>query len=707
MVKKLLASLFCLISYAHATPLLPTRAAIKDTLKKTTRSCRVERDPRCVTNPDACFCRTVKHYPLRSQSFHSPRSLAGSIGHIHQFDTQKSYVSLSATVEYHSSIYPNKISSALFGNDVAHPPDCDLNLTAEAHCSRTRYLMIQGSDYQGKERSERAWLADYFYLPRDYRSIVCYRPHINAILAQAELYLGLDGLLRGTYLRLLAPFVHTRWDLNMCEKIEEFGSNSHPTGYFATAAIPRALLVDTFESFMKGATPSCLVGDPAVPFSEAIDPTIIFQPLRFARMSRLNRHRNGLADVRAALGFNIAQSEERSIGISINLALPTGPKNDATYLFNPIVGNGNHWEIGGGLNASTILWAGQDGENHVGFSIDGTIMYKLEDFEPRTFELKSLPNSAYMLMTKFGPNPDVDQIPTMNEKVAGLTSSTPDCTTNAPLQQFALEYAPVANLTTLNVSVGGNLQLDLTFMLNFTVSEVSIDIGYNFWLNRGDEISNPASTTQANSEQNGLCDRTQRNTWALKGDARMFGYKIDTPAGATDGEPIALSATQSDQVRGTNATIHNGNNAREENRQVLLGTPASDDINKHIDNPLAAGTAIQPAPMTACVSLVRFPGDAEIVNTSVDPIFLRCEDIDFVEIRGKSHTFFAHLGFNRELDSFVPHIGIGVFIEIGSNNTESTQNLQETSAQQRRERLSLVEVTPSFWGVWLKGGMSF
>ena len=601
----------------------------------------------------------------------------------------------------------------MFGADLVIPGEEELGVFAN-NSTRTRQLLIQGSDIQGSDRDPRAWLADFFYLPRDYDSIVSMRPRINNILIEFDLYVGLDGVLRGTYIRAHGPFVHSRWDLNMIETIENPGTVDHPTGYFATAFVPRSSLVETFESFMNGAIPDTLVGNETLtgdgltsgaPHSFTIDPTIIFQPLRFARLSRLNRHRNGFADLRFEMGWNVWQSEERHAGVSINFAAPTGPRNDPTYLFNPIIGNGQHWEIGGSITTSRILWSGVDGENHFGISFDTNITYKLEEPQIRTFELKGLPNGVYMLASKFGPNPDEMRPTSINEGVAGLTTGAPPCSVDVPARQFALEYAPVANLTTLNVNIGADIQADFVLMFNVTSCGFIFDLGYNFWINRGENIGCPAGRSDCakNCDNNGLCADSQKNTWALKGDARMFGYKDNVPTGmiATEDEPIALSATQSNVTKCTSATIHNGRNAGIEKQQTLLNAMPALDRNIHIDNFQEAGLKEQPDPNNQCVRLVRFPQDSEPINTSVDPIFLKCSDIDFVEIRSKSHKFFAHLGFNRERDNYVPNIGIGAFVEIGKNNNKST--LKKNTCG----KTSRVEATASFWGVWLKGGVSF
>ena len=64
-------------------------------------------------------------------------------------------------------------------------------------------------------------------------------------------------------------------------------------------------------------------------------------------------------------------------------------------------------------------------------------------------------------------------------------------------------------------------------MLNIKI--YSIDVGYNLWVRTCEGFLNNRRNNDLCSlgSQPTLFDESQMNTWALKGDANMFGYATD------------------------------------------------------------------------------------------------------------------------------------------------------------------------------------
>jgi len=182
-------------------------------------------------NPKTAGCMTIKHYTRRSDSRHKPRQLVGDYRFTHLREAENCYGLLSIMPAYSASFRSEKILNCLFGGCMS-----------EDNCCYGRAIKIQGSavgtyDDQGNvvsERDRRAWLADYFYLPRNYNGIFSVKPIIKTFTLNFDCYLGLDGWLRGLYWRAYGPLAHSRWDLNFCDRNTTAGEPmSHSCGYFA------------------------------------------------------------------------------------------------------------------------------------------------------------------------------------------------------------------------------------------------------------------------------------------------------------------------------------------------------------------------------------------------------------------------------------------------------------------------------------------
>ena len=67
-------------------------------------------------------------------------------------------------------------------------------------------------------------LADNFGLATDFRGAIFFNPRVENFIADLGFYMGLDCWCQGLYIRLHAPFVHTRWNLDQncgnCVQIE-------------------------------------------------------------------------------------------------------------------------------------------------------------------------------------------------------------------------------------------------------------------------------------------------------------------------------------------------------------------------------------------------------------------------------------------------------------------------------------------------------
>jgi len=562
-------------------------------------------------------------FSIRSQGRNSPRQMVGWTSYTHQTasDEQSLHATWAFTPSYTRSFRHTHIEECLFGS----------NLQQKCKDDDQSVLVISGS--RTTDRNSLDLLADYFYLPTDFSSTVSFKPHIDNIIAEFSFHIDLYAWAKGLCAWIYAPVTHTRWDIDMQESVTNSGILSHDPGYFASASIARNKLLDQFILFTNGASITTI-------------PDTTFQALNRARISNKTRRTTRLADLRMGIGWDFVQEQDYHFGISAEAAAPVGTRPKAEFLFEPIVGNGHHWEFGAGVNGKYIF---ADNDIHASILIDAHISHLFKSRQQRTFDLKcNGPLSRYMLAEKMSTD-------VTNDLQGGDTPAR---------AQFAQEFAPVANISTQTINVSASAQTDITLMLTVANENFGCDIGYNFWARSKEDISFRLKS-----------DPFPSNTWAMKGDAHVFGFEKLTA------NAVALSATEN------RTTINTGTNF------PATGTTDPDTIknaqkNPNIDNKQPAfsdNTTLQFAPNNNI--------DNDQINTSIQPLFISQHDLDIesAQTSGLSHKIFTHLYHSWKIEEGYSYLGIGAEAEFAQNKQHHNN-----------KRCGI-----SQWGIWIKGGMSF
>jgi hypothetical protein len=623
---------------------------------------------------------TVTKIIPRSQSLNSARQMVGWNNPdwgINRKTGDEFYASTNLTFEYTRTFHNNRIARSLFGSDLV----CN-------DCGES--LIISGS--QRNDRTPVDWLADYFGLPRDFKSVVSFSPHITNYLLEFSFYVGLDQWYEGLYFRLHAPFVHTGWKLGAQEKILSPGSVGYFQGYFGPDSIGYTneassatvdLLNTAFLNYTNGCTP-------------ALPDNVCWQALEcstiFSECVQSQATLNGMADVRFVFGWNFLNNEEGNyhLGLGIYTAAPTGTRpgygcSNAPYLFEPIIGNGKFWELGGQITAHHIWWRSDTDESRFGFYAEIDIMHLFNTNQIRCFDLLcNGPSSRYMIAQRLTPNANYD--PRLDgASDAGL--------------QFANEFAPVANLTqrVVNVSIGA--QADMSFTFQYQKNNFSWDVGYNFWGRSCEKICFAQNCTKP------------AGTWALKGDNRVYGF-VNSQEYPNEfngiGLPVAIAATDS------TATIHQGSNLRNGVDYTPVTPQAPNNL--YADSAIAAtATANNGAVTNGIVTLYIDQTEtgyyANQLYTSSDPILIQECNFNLTGSRGISNKFFTHLnwGWNdRDETNWTPYFGFGAEVEFGniSKNCFPNANIP-TGFLSGCDNGCCTSCAITQWGLWLKAGTSY
>lgn len=590
----------------------------------------------------------------RSQSVDAARDLVGTTHYMNLYDNKDLYCIFAVTPEYSHSFNAKEIAQCLFGKQYA--TDCG-----------TTSISVSGSRVASRGAND--WLADYFYLPTDYQSTLHFKPEITNALADFSFYVGMDQLLPGLYFSIHAPFAWQQTNLNFCETAIT-GSATHDPGYFAPTAIPSANLLQSVTEFGMGVSPENVVTNSG---------TIYFTGLKYARFDSCVHSRAGVSDLQAVLGWNYMPCADYHVGAGVRVAAPTGSRISGVHLLEPVIGNGKHWEIGAQITAHATLWEDACQENMVGVYLNANLTHLCASEQHRTFDLKNKPLSRYMLAEDMGQ-------PVDNELVG---RNPEDAAYTAPDYFFFNTLAPVANFSTLDVRVSIALQADIAAQLTYSHKGLNLDLGYNFWGHTCEQIRSTCV---------GSCSLATfpENSWALKGDAYIFGFASATDAGSpalfSTNAAIGLSATES------LATLHAGTNFPAQGT-TDPATIASAKNNPNIDNPKLAFAGNTP---TAVSSILSGSIPANQTNTSVQPIMITADDIDIAGTKGYTQKIYTHISYGwLDCPRWIPFIGAGGFAEFGSHGDKASLTCSSSCVT------SCNNCAISQWGLWIKGGVSF
>lgn len=632
----------------------------------------------------------ITSFVPRSQGRDTAYIISGQVGKVDLFGRCSSYADFNIGIEYTRSFRPSAIADCLFGPFLIDHTGINTGNPCNDICNSASALLVQGSGVAN--RNAKALVAENFYLPLDFSSVVTFKPRIENVLINFDAYVGLDDLVDGLYVRFYGPLVHTGWDLHMNESLLATGTRPSLAGQYSETYIPRESLLANFSAYARGKTIDSddgngkYGGGPVAPQPVTPIEATIFDGLAYAQMfacTGAKATKNGFAELRAELGWNVWNGENSHIGFNVQMAFPTGPDINACRLFEPRIGN-DKWQVGGGVTGHYTFWHSECDDARFGFCFDASVMHLFKGKESRVFDLKNNPLSRYLLAARFA---------TAAQPLVGSTTppviDTFPFTTEAPvdptaaLWQFANELSPVANLTQRDVKVSIGAEADIVAWFNFSYNNVSLDIGYNFWGRTREKIHSPCTDNVCKSF---VLDNADTK-WGLRGNARIIGFLVTgTTAATVPNIPIRLSATQSAAT--INGVIPNAGNAGIDAPQfAFIGTGVNSGLSR-LPNAASAADSIQ---------------------TSIQPVFLTEEDIDYnTTTNGLSHKIFTHLQYTFDDKCGSPYLGIGCFGEFGSSKHRNCDNTTIVAATNANDcSNNSIRCALSQWGAWVKGGISF
>lgn len=529
-----------------------------------------------------CFIGKRTIFGIRSQGLDSVRELCGWQKCIFKYDQNRNFGTVAATIQYDRSFRPEQIAEFLFGGQT---------------------VRFSGSM---AKRQQGDILADYFGLPPSFSSRVHVSPRISDVVVDLNIFQAFDAHLPGFFMMFHVPITHTKWNLYMKETAIQPGNAFFPAGYMSDTRIN--------ASDLPQSVTQALMGD--VTFGDMQD------PLQFGKVNG-RQESNRVAEVYATIGYNY-NAPWYHAGVSFRVGAPTGTVTNAHFLFEDIVGNRHHWDVGVGLSGHVNMWENKQEGKCLAMYLDAHISHLCSSKQKRSFDFtKNGPGSRYILL---------EQIESPSQGLL-INGQTPD-------NQYIRKLLPAINQTTFSTKLSIGVQADIVLKLAYQWDNFEFDCGYNFW--------------GTSKEKMHWREKFINNRFVLKGDAQIYGF-----SSLDDIVFVPLNTTQSA------ATIFGGQGSGNSNFQNLNAD------NQPAAATLPNGTVLFQLNKVDSQSLKI--AQAQVQGSS-PAVFLQDSDINNesgILPRALSNKAFIYMNYiwnNR--DDWDPYVGCGISAEVANTNSE-------------------------------------
>lgn len=565
-----------------------------------------------------CYCCGTTTFIPRSQGANTARYLTGWQKSIYKPFLYQNYVAFMATFEYTDSFKADKLAKRLFCTDC---------------------LTFAGSQVKDRNQTKDI-VADYFGLPTDYISTLSIKPDIKNYILDLDIYLGPGDLSSGLYFIMHIPITYTRWTLGLdnCLPCQKFaGEPRFPKCYMfsdtkyvpftndtsATEYCQCHLYVTNDIIVPEGCTdyPNCTTYS----IREALSGNFLFGDMterwKFGKFSFCPLSKAGVADLDLIMGYNLWQSDCGHFAPFIQVVVPTGNRPNGKHIFQPIVGNGKHWELGGGITTHLSVFSDyNDRSLNLSCYIEGNISYVFKNEQIRAFDFcKNGLLSRYILLKEYNYKGDY-----IGRMINAINYNTRNC----------------------QVSLGYKVDYSIKFVFEYNC--ITLDLGYNIYAKAGEKVCIKTECP---------CDIDLRR-FGIKGTEGVCCAQYDI----SDGELISTGIETKLNTTQGNANMFDAISAT----STAIPKNQSSVCLTYNNNAIETGEPI-----------VINNKDFFIAKPNLAPEFISCRDLDpnsAAQCRMLTNKFFSYLGYTWISKCYDPHFGAGMEIEFDGTDLNSSLN---------------------------------
>lgn len=244
---------------------------------------------------------------------------------------------------------------------------------------------------------------------------------------------------RGVWFSFSAPIMRVKNDMNFFEHIENDGGG-------VDEAANDVVVANMREAFQQS-------------------------DWKYGKISDCSMKKTGLGDIEAKVGYEWLDHSPTHMESYFGLVIATGNKNNAEYVFQPIVGRGKNFGIMFGSSLGIDIWENSTGDMSIRYELANHFEWLFQNTQKRSFDLKNRPWSRYLPV--YANQEEA-------EEAAALIMSNP---------QYAMNNStPGINVFTQDVKVTPGLTTDINTAFQFTWNKFQMEGGYNFLAKRAENV---------------------------------------------------------------------------------------------------------------------------------------------------------------------------------------------------------------------------
>jgi len=203
-----------------------------------------------------------------------------------------------------------------------------------------------------------------------------------------------DDCTRRWWFEVAAPIVHIENDMRMCETIAaDSGTEAFTTykGLDDSAYVASVAAAFNQPNWKYGKITTCATGTNCCTTSSSSTCSSCCSTSSCDAMKKTR-----IADIELKLGYNLSMTDCASLDTYLGMVFPTGNKAKGEYVFEALVGNGQHWGIMLGGELGFDLYHHDCGDFKWFAAAD--LRYLFHNEQVRSFDLVGKPWSRYQMM---------------------------------------------------------------------------------------------------------------------------------------------------------------------------------------------------------------------------------------------------------------------------------------------------------------------